>query len=608
MELRELRGRVVRLFGIFYRKQREREFAEELASHLAFHIEDNLRAGMSPEEARRVALIKLGGVTLTQEMRRAQRGVPMLETLLQDLRFGLRMLRKRPGFTLIVILTLALGIGANTAIFSVVNGVLLRPLPYPEAERVMSLAERSAQIERGFIAWPNLLDWREQNTVFEQIAVYRGTNFMLTATSEPELVIGAQVTADFFAALRVSAALGRTFLPDEDKPGGSPVVVLSHGLWQRRFGGDPNIIGQSLTLNRRSWQVVGVMPAGFQFPNRMELWTPLGLTLSDPDWMHRGNHQGIFGLARLKPNATLTQARAEMETIAVRLEQQYPATNQGQRVSVVPLLEQTVQGVRRALLVLLATVGFVLLIACANIANLLLARAATRQKEMAIRLALGASRGRVLRQLLVESALLALLGGGGGLWLASRGVALLVAANTSGPSAIPRAQEIGLDWRVVAFTAAISLLTGLLFGLAPAWQASKVALSEALKEASRGASGGPGQHRLRGALVSAEVALSLVLLIGAGLMLKSFYNLQRVNPGFQADHLLTLRIALPPARYTTPQQIGDFYQQLLERLRALPGVQAAGAATLMALVGGGSESPFAVEGQPEPKPDRKSVV
>jgi predicted permease len=591
-----------RLGSLFLKSRLERELEEEIRTHLELQTEENLRQGMSKDEARFAALRKFGGVEQMKEQYRDRRGLPLLESLFQDLRYGARMLRKNPGFTLIAVLTLALGIGATTAIFSVVNGVLLRPLPYPEAERLMSLTERSPQLERNFIAYPNLLDWRAQNTVFEQIAVYRTTNFTITGKGEPERVIGGQVSAELFPALRVSATLGRTFLTEEDKPGGNPVVLLSHGLWQRRFGADPSIIGQSLSLNGRNWQVAGVMPARFQFPNRVELWTPLGQTLDDPDWMHRGNHQGIYGLARLKPGATLTQARSEMEAIAVRLEQQYPATNQGARVSVVPLLEETVQDVRRALLVLLATVGFVLLIACANIANLLLARAATRQKEMAIRLALGASRGRLLRQLLAESALLALLGGSVGLWLAARGVALIVAANASGPSAIPRAQEIGLDWQVVIFTTAISLLTSLLFGLAPAWQASKPALNETLKEASRGTTGGPGQHRLRGALVIAEVALSLVLLIGAGLMLRSFYNLQRVNPGFQTDHLLTLRVALPPARYTTAEQIGNFYQQLLQRLNALPGVQSVGAATWMPLVGGGNNSPFSVEGQPEPEP------
>jgi len=524
------------------------------------------------------------------------------DEMIQDLRFGLRMLLKSKGFTAVAVLTLALGIGANAAIFSVVNAVLLRPLPYPESDRLVSLTELSPQSERNFITYPNLLDWRAQNHVFEQIAVFRQMNFTLTGNGEPERVIGGQVSAELFPALRVGAALGRTFLTEEDKPGGNPVALLSHSLWRRRFGADPNLIGQSVMLNGMSCQVAGVMPADFQFPNRVELWTPLGQTLSDPDWMHRGNGQGIYGVARLKPGVTLAQAKAEMETIALRLEQQYPATNQGRRVSVVPLLEETVGEIRRALMVLLGAVGFVLLIACANIANLLLARAATRQKEMAIRLALGAGRWRLLRQLLVESVLLALLGGGLGLWLASRGVALIVATNPTGPNAIPRAQEIGLDWQVVIFTAAISILTGLLFGIAPAWQASRPALNESLKDSNRGATSGPGRRRFRGALVSAEVALSLVLLIGAGLMFRSFYHLQRVDPGFQADHLLTLRLALPQSKYSTNQQIVNFYQQLFERLKALPGVQSVGVATWMPFVGGGAISSLIFEGQPEPKP------
>jgi predicted permease len=592
----------LRLRALFFKSKMEDELQVELQFHLEREIEENIIRGMTPEEARLAALRNFGGVERVKEESRDVRGVRLLEEVWQDLRYGARMLRKQPGFTLIAVVTLALGIGANTAIFSVVNAVLLRPLPYPESDQLVSLAERSPQFNRNFIAYPNLLDWRAQNHVFEQIAVFRSMNFTLTGNGEPERVIGGQVSAELFSALRVNAAVGRTFLPEEDKPGGNPVVVLSYGLWQRRFDADSSLIGKSVALNGRSCLVVGVMPAGFQFPNRAELWAPLGQTLADPDWMHRGNHQGIYGVARLKPGVTLAQARAEMETIAVRLEQQYPATNQGNRVAVNSLLEETVQDVRRALMVLLATSGFVLLIACANIANLLLSRAATRQKEMAIRSALGAGRWRLLRQLLVESVLLALCGGGLGLWLASRGVEWILAINPSGPNVIPRAQEIGLDWQVVIFTTTISMLTGLLFGLAPAVQASKLALSETLKDSNRGATGGPSQHRLRGALVSVEVALSLMLLIGAGLMLKSFYQLQHVHPGFQSEHLLTLRLALPPAKYPTNQQIANFYQQLLERLNALPGVQSAGAATWMPLVGGGSNSPLLVEGQAEPKP------
>lgn len=530
------------------------------------------------------------------------------DAMIQDLRFGLRVLLKHPGFTLIAVFTLALGIGANTAMFSVVNAVLLRPLPYPESDRLVSMAERSPQLERMFIAYPNLLDWRAQNDVFEQIAAFRRLNFNLVDDGEPERLIGAQVSADLFPALRVRAALGRTFSLEEDKPGSNPVVVLSHGLWSRRFGADSKIVGRSIALNGKSYQVTGVMPAGFQFPRRADLWMSLGQTLSEPGWSERGRGQGLYGIARLKPGVTLPQARSEMETIALRLEQQYPETNQGRRVSLIPLLEETVGEIRPVLLVLQATVGFVLLIACANIALLLLARTAARQKGMAIRLALGAGRWRLLRQLLVESVMLALLGGGLGLWLASQGVRLIVATNPSGPNAIPRAQEIGPDWQMVIFTAAISILTGLIFGLAPAWKASKAALNEALKDSSRGLTSGPSQRRFRDALVSAEVALSLILLIGAGLMVKSLYHLQRVNPGFQADHLLTLQLELPVSKYSTDQEIINFYERLLERLNALPGAQSASAAGGMPIIGGGTQAPFHVEGQPEPKPGEAPIA
>ena len=518
-----------------------------------------------------------------------------MTTLLQDIRYGTRMLFKNPGFTIVAVLALTLGIGANSAIFSVVNAVLLRPLAYHESERLVFLSERSQVLEGMSIAYPNFLDWREQNNSFENIGVFRTQSYNLTGNGEPERIIAGQVSADLFTVLRVNAAIGRIFTNDEDKPGADPVVVLTHGLWQRRLGGDPGIIGQTLTLDGRSFTVIGIMPPSFLFPNRVEMWTPVGLRAKDPGWESRGNHPGLYAMARLKPGLTVEQARDDLEIVAANLEKQFPNTNTGNRATITPALENVVRRIRPALLVLLSAVGFVLLIACANVANLLLARATNRQKEIAIRTALGASRTRIVRQLLTESLLLSFAGGVLGLALAQAGVKLLTAIS---PDSIPRFAEIGLDLRVVAFTLAVSVLTGVIFGLAPAIQASKPDLNETLKEAGRGSTG--RRHILRSALVVSEVALTLILLIGAGLMIRSFYHLQRVDPGFVPDNLLTFSVALPQKKYAEAQQRVNFYQQLLQNLRALPGVQSVGMATGLPLGNNGWQSGFWIEGRPDP--------
>jgi putative ABC transport system permease protein len=587
MQIRQLRGWLVRLFGVFHRKQHEREFAEELASHLAFHIEDNVRAGMSPEEARRRALIKLGGVTLTQERYREQRGLPMLETLIQDLRFGLRMLRKNLGFTLIAVLTLGLGIGANTAIFSVVNAVILRALPYPEPERLVRLWESNPG--RGWPEFaasaPNFKDWPQLQSVFAQLAAYESTTFNFTGSGEPQRVAALSVTANLFPTLGVLPALGRNFLPEEEQAGGNRAAILSDGLWQRRFGGDPQLIGRQIQLNGESYTVVGVMPPRFQLTQDTELWTPLMLdAAAQPRRANRSGHN-LSVIGRLKPGVSLAQAQASMDTIARRLEQQYPESNAGWGVRMRTFYDWIVpEQIRRSMLVLLAAVGFVLLIACANVANLLLARAAARQREMAIRAALGASRGRVIRQLLTESLLLAALGGCVGVLLAYWGTDL-IRANTA--LDLPRLNETRLDATVLGFTCLVSLGAGLIFGLAPAWQASKIALSETLKAGGRSASGS-GRQRLRSALVISEIALALMLLVGAGLMVRSFVRLQNVALGFAPENALTMQIALPATRYGEREPRVDFFNQLLERLRAVPGVLDASVVTTAPLYGGGA--------------------
>jgi len=391
-----------------------------------------------------------------------------MTTLWQDVRYGARMLLKNPGISLIVILALALGVGANTAIFSVVNAVLLRPLPYDEADRLVFLNETSKAMNDISISYPNFADWRDQNHVFEKIGVYNRNSYNLTGYGEAERIPTAQMSADLFAALRVSPAIGRIYANDEDKPGGAPVVVLSYGLWQRRFGGEQSIINRQLTLNGKSYTVIGVMPQGFQYPSRADMWVPVGQLSGDQNWQQRGNHPGLYGVARLKPGVTAAAAQADMTNIATNLSRQYPDQIAGNGVRVQPMLEVYISDVRGTLWVLFGAVGFVLLIACANIANLLLARAGARQKEMAIRAAMGAGRLRIARQMLTESVLLSLVGGTLGLLIARWGIQLILWIS---PNAIPRSREIGLDWRVLAFTIGVSFLTGILFGLVPAIQA-----------------------------------------------------------------------------------------------------------------------------------------
>ena len=521
-----------------------------------------------------------------------------METLGQDLRYAVRMLLKNPGITFIVILALALGIGANTAIFSVVNAVLLRPLPYEDPNRLVFLTERNSVIDEMSLSYPNFSDWRTQNHVFENIGVYNRQSYNLTGVGEAERIITGQVSADLFSVLRVNAGLGRVFTNEEDQPGAAPVVVLSYGLWQRSFGGQSNIINQAITLNGKSYTVIGVMPQGYQFPSRVEMWVPAGQLSGDVAWQSRNNHVGLYAVARLKPGMTLAAAQADMESIALNLEKQYPDINAGGRVKIQPLIEVFVGEIRRSLWVLFAAVALVLLIACANIANLLLARAASRQKEMAIRSAMGAGRWRIVRQLLTESILLALVGGTFGLLLARWGIDLILYVS---PDAVPRSKEISLNWRVMAFTFGVSLLTGILFGLVPALQSGGVNVQETLKETGRGIA---GRHWLRSSLVIVEVAMTLVLLIGAGLMIRSVYRLGNVSPGFSYDHVTSFSVSLPSKKYATEAQRADFYKRLLDNTRSLPGVEATAATSGLPLGNTGWQTSFVVAGRPLPPFDQ----
>jgi putative ABC transport system permease protein len=526
-----------------------------------------------------------------------------MTTLLQDLRYGARMLLKTPAITLIVILALALGIGANTAIFSVLNAVVLRPLPFDHPDELLFLNERSPVLDEMSIAYPNFTDWRNQNHVFEKIGVYNRSSYNLTGYGDAERILTGQVSADLFAALRAKPLIGRVFTNDEDKPGAAPVVVLSYALWQRRFGGQANILNQSLNFNGRSYTVIGVMPPEYAFPTRVEMWVPVGPLSDDPNWQQRGNHPGLYGVGRLKPGVTEAQAQADMNNIAANLNKQYPDTNANNGIRIRTMMEVLVGAtVKQTLWILFGAVGFVLLIACANIGNLLLARATGRRKEMAIRAAMGASRWRIGRQLLTESLLLALIGGGLGLVVARLAVRFILYIS---PTAIPRSREIGLDWRVLAFTLGVSVLTGILFGLVPALQAGEVDVHETLKEAGRGTS---ARHWLRSSLVIVEVATTMVLLIGAGLMIRSFYRLQNVNPGFSYENLTSFTVALPARKYANLEQRSQFFNRLVQELRTLPGVQAVGAASGLPLGNNGWQTSFLVDGRPQPPPGDRPLM
>ena len=521
-----------------------------------------------------------------------------MRTLFQDTRYAFRLLTKSPAFTIIAILTLALGIGANTAIFSVVNGVLLRPLPFRDPSRLVIVAEKSP-FPVISTSYQNFCDWRDQSASFETMEAVRAGAMNLTGSGgEPEQLNVQMATAGLFSMLGIAPQAGRTFLPEEDRAGGTPVVVLSYPLWQRRFGGSQEILGKPINLDSRPYTVVGVLPAGFQIFQSVDAFlpfTPWAKTLPDD----RNWHPGILALARLKPGLTREQAGAEMLGITKRLEQQYPLYNTGTSANVIGLQDQIVQNSRPALLLLLGAVSFVLLIACVNVANLLLARAAVRGREVAIRTAMGAGRARIVRQLLTESALLSVAGGLLGILLAWAALGpLLKLASGS----VPQGSSIGLDPWVLIFTAAVALVTGLLFGIVPALRTAKLDLRETLNEGTRGSTAGPGQHRLRGALVASEIALAMLLLIGSGLLLRSFARLQEVPPGFQPDHLFVADIPLSKTAYAQPVQRYEFFDRLVDRARTLPGVRSAGAASFLPVSGGGSIIHFNITGRPPKSP------
>jgi putative ABC transport system permease protein len=534
-----------------------------------------------------------------------------METFIQDLRYGVRMLSKNPGVTIVAVMALALGIGANTAIFSVVNAVMLQPLPYKNADGLVMVWEhnRPRSRKQNVVSPANFLEWKDQNGVFEDMAGFYDTRVNLTEMDDPEEIPGQNVTANMFSLLGAYPMLGRAFEAEDGQPGHNDLAILSHGLWQRRFGGDPGVLNKTIKLNGRTFTVIGVMPPDFQLfikngsltGKPAEIWSPFSFDAGDR--IHRGRY--ISAVARLKSGVSVAQAQAEMDSIAGTLEQQHPEFDTGWGVNLVPIRTQFTGEIRTPLLVLFGAVVFVLLIACANVANLLLARAAARQKDIAIRSALGASRNRLIRQLLTESVVLASLGGALGLLIALWGMDLLLAL---APKDMVSMAGVGINYPVLGFTLLVSMLTGLIFGLVPAMEASRPNLNETLKEGGRSGASGERQHRVRNIFVVAEIAMSLILLIGSGLMIRSFARLQSVNPGFNPDNLLTVRLLLPSSKYRDDQQRITFFRQALGRIQSMPGVRSAGAISFLPFTTLGAATGFTIEGQPAPAAGQKPTL
>jgi predicted permease len=597
------RKTVEKIRGMFGGRRGDGEFDAEMQEHLSLLVERYIRQGMTPEKAGLAARRQFGNTTLLREDRRAMHTIPAIEACWTDLAYAVRMLRQNPGFAAAAVLTLALGIGANTAIFSVCNAVLLKPLPYSEPDRIVMLWEQPRVGTPHTVSPANFVDWREQTRSFSEVAALRSTSSMiLVGQGEPARLKAAAVSSNFFSLLGIQIRFGRNFLAEEDQPNRNQVVILSHRIWQERFGSQPDIAGRTVTLNDASYMVAGVLPPDFQFAskasefqaqNQFDIWTPLALNMEK---LQRGTHP-LRVFARLKSGVGLEQAQAELNVLGANLERLYPEDNRGKGIAAIPLSQQITANVRPALITILAAVGFLLLIACANVANLLLSRAATREKEMAVRMALGASRGRLAQQLLTESLLLAGLGCAGGLLFARATISALASRLPADLSRASEGMPEGImDTRILVFTGLISLATGILFGLAPLLHARKVNANESLKQSARVA--GARQSRMRSGLVVAQIAIATILLIGAGLMAKSFFALLNVSPGFRTEHTLTARLSLPRSRYPDNQRIADFQRELLQNVRSAPGVLSAGFATYLPLSGNDNGWAFFIEGRP----------
>lgn len=587
------------LRNLFLWRRVDEDLEHEVHSHLEMLAEENVRSGLSTDEAARLACIELGGIEQVKEQVRDQRLANWLHSVGGDCRYAVRQLRKSPGFTLIAILTLMLGIGANSALFSVVNGVLLNPLPYPQPDRLVAVYAHTGDFQHSSIAYPNFLDWCRDNRSFEALAAFRGDSFNLTGIGDPEHLETNMVSASFFSVLGVKPILGRIFNEQDDRLGGAPVALLGEGLWRRKFGSAGDIVGKSITLNGTVYTVSGVIPSSFHFQNGNynadgELFLPLG-QWKNPLFRDRRAAMGLDAVGRLKPGVTLKQAAADMDAVALHLAQVYPDTNKNSGSTLVALKEDWVGDVRPFLLLLLAAVGLVLLIACVNVANLLLARSTGRTREFAIRTALGASKTRVIRQLLTECVLLALIGGVLGALLATWGTK---AALKVLPEALPRADEIHLDGRVLLFTLAVSVFAGVLFGLIPAMKNSRTEVQETLKDGGRSGSG--SRHRTQSIFVAVEMALAVVLLVSAGLMIRSLSNLWNVDPGFDPQHVVTFSVASGQPFGDTPSSIRATLRQLRDTVAAIPGVQAASLTMGSRPMQGNDELPFWMEGEAKP--------
>ena len=604
--MRSVRAWFLRLFGVFATARAEQEVSAELESHLQLHIDDNVRAGMTPDEARRRAVIALGSIEGTKEAVRDRRGLPSVESLVRDLRHGARTLLKAPGFTIAGVVILGLGIGVNSAIFTVVNAVVLRPLPFADADRIMRVWHTPPPqtfTDPVFALSPaNFIDWDEQNQVFERMAIYRTGRRTLTGAGEPDSVVVYRASADFLPILGITPIIGSAFNRSDDRVGGPRTALLAEPFFNTRFGGDPSIVGKTIVLDRVDYTVIGVVPRPTTFIDQAQIFVPLQWTPAEQT--NRSNHN-YRGIAKLKRGVSVAQAQADMSAIAKRLELQYPEDNQDWGVLIRPLQEDLIGTVRTSLLVLLGAVALVLLIACANLANLMLVRTHARAREIAVRVALGASRLRVLQQLLSEGVVLGIGGGLAGLAAAYFGVDALKAAFGD---ALPRANEVGVDTRVLLFTSVVAVATGLAAAFVPAWQLTGRDANEALKSGPARGNSSSGDGRLRNLLVVSEVALALMLLVGAGLLVRSLSGLRAVDPGFDPSNTLTAFINIPEAKYPTPEQRNQFFDRVGERLRALPGVESAAWIDTVPLSGGGSTQYVAVEGQPPMKESEMPVV
>jgi len=576
------------------REKRKNELNEEIASHLQMAAQDREARGESPEQARAAAQRELGNPGVVQDVTHDQWAWTRLENLLHDLRYGARTLRKSPGFAAVAILTLALGIGANTALFSVVNGVLLNPLPYPQANQLVGLWWDRSPGQHSSIPYLNFLDWQKQNTAFSAVGAYQQDNMIVTGAGEPERVDGVRVSADFFDLLGVKPLLGRSFRGEEDQLGAGPVALIGSGLWSRKFGSSPDVLGKSISVDGRSYAIVGVVPAKSPIYTTADVFTPLGQYNEEP-FRDRRASLGTVGIGRMKPGVTLAQARADMDSVARNLAAEYPDANKGTGIFVNPLKDDITGDIAPTLFMLLGAVGFVLLIACANVANLLLVRSAARAREFAIRVALGATRRRIMRQLITESLLLASAGGALGLLFAAWATKAALAVI---PEALPRTDEIGLDGRVLLFTLAISILVGVAFGVVPALKTSRPDLHGSLKEGGRGSSG--TRLRTQNIFVAVEMALAVVLLAGAGLMVRSLVGLANVNPGFDPQHVVEFGVSPSAERIRTPAHIRETYRQITARFEEVPGVVAASPLVGALPLTGDSLVGFWITGQPKP--------